>query len=298
MPGAGRTEPDLPPLRRIGMYRQNRKHEDRKKPQRGTTLTVAAVAALVPLAAACGSEKAADGTGSGSAGTGGQRVTGVRWSIDSVTVDGTTHRAPDAAHVRIDDSGRAEGSTGCNGFSARADVEERDEGGRVRLSDAMFTEMGCDKVPADFEKSLGRALTTGPLTTEGEGERLTLTTADGDTVRLSRSEDVSLYGTGWVVDAPGQQGDRGRARLTFDRDAQTVSGRLPCNRVSAGATVGDGRIVLGAPSTTRMMCEGSLMDAEKRLLGLFDGKVDYRIDHETLTLTSEDGTTVRAVAEQ
>ncbi|MEU9653343.1 META domain-containing protein [Streptomyces sp. NPDC048110] len=286
------------------MYRQSRqnrkhaKHEAGKKPQRGTTLTVAAVAALVPLAAACGSEKAADDTGSGSVGAGGQRVTGVRWSIDSVTVDGTTHRAPDAAHVRIDDGGEAAGSTGCNSFSARAAVEDRGEGERVRLSDAMFTEKACAKVPADFEKSLGRALTTGPLTAEGRGERLTLTTADGDTVRLSRSENASLYGTEWVVDAPGQQGDEGRARLTFDRDAKTVSGRLPCNRVSAGATVGDGRIVLGAPSTTRMMCEGSLMDAEKRLLGLFDGKVDYRIDHETLTLTSEDGTTVRAVAEQ
>ncbi|MEV7205840.1 MULTISPECIES: META domain-containing protein [unclassified Streptomyces] len=286
------------------MYRQSKqnrkhaKHETRKKPQRGTALTVAAVAALVPLAAACGSEKAADDTSSGSVGAGGQRVTGVRWSIDSVTVDGTTHRAPDAAHVRIDDGGEAAGSTGCNSFSARAAVEYGGEGERVRLSDAMFTEKACDKVPADFEKSLGRALTTGPLTTEGGGERLTLTTADGDTVRLSRSEDASLYGTEWVVDAPGQQGDEGRARLTFDRDAKTVSGRLPCNRVSAGATVGDGRIVLGAPSTTRMMCEGSLMDAEKRLLGLFDGKVDYRIDHETLTLTSEDGTTVRAVAEQ
>lgn len=40
------------------------------------------------------------------------------------------------------------------------------------------------------------------------------------------------------------------------------------------------------------------MDAEKRLLGLFDGKIDYRIDHETLTLTSEDGVTVHAVADR
>ncbi|MFJ6074749.1 META domain-containing protein [Streptomyces sp. NPDC093065] len=296
------------------MYRQNRKTQQQKTQQkktqqnrqtrprtrgqqRGTTLAVAAVAALVPFAAACGSEKAGD-SGSGSADAGGQRVTGVRWSIDSVTVDGTTHRAPDAAHVRIDDGGEAAGSTGCNSFSARADIEDRGDGARVRLSDAMFTEKACDKTPAGFEKSLGRALTTGPLTTKGEGERLTLTTADGDTVRLSRSEDAPLHGTKWVVDTPGHKGDEGRARLTFDRDAKTVSGHLPCNRVNASATVGDGRITLGAPSTTRMMCEGSLMAAEKRLLGLFDGKVTYRIDHETLTLTSEDGATVRAVAEQ
>ncbi|MFD6192694.1 META domain-containing protein [Streptomyces sp. NPDC060275] len=271
----------------------------RQKQQRSTTLTAAAVVALVPLAAACGSEQA-DGTGSGSVGAGGQRITGVRWSIDSVTVDGTTHRAPDAAHVRIDDGGEAAGSTGCNGFSARAAVEDRGEGDgrRVRLDDAMFTEKACAKTPADFEKSLGRVLTTGPLTTESEGGRLTLTTADGDTVRLSRSEDASLYGTKWAVDAPGRKDGKGRAHLTFDQDAKSVSGRLPCNHVNAGATVSDGRITLGAPSTTRMMCEGSLMDAEKRLLGFFDSKVDYRVDHETLTLTSEDGATVRAVADQ
>lgn len=283
------------------MYRQKRKYESRKKQQRSMTLTVAAVAALVPLAAACGSEQA-DDAGSDRVGAGGQRVTGVRWSIDSVTVDGTTHRAPDTAHVRIDDGGRAAGSTGCNSFSARADVQDEGDGDgdgrRVRLSDAMFTEKACAKTPAGFEKSLGRALTTGPLTTKGEGERLTLTTADGDTVRLSRFEDVSLHGTEWVVDTPGQKGEKGRAVLTFDQDAETVSGRLPCNRVNAAATVSDGRITLGAPSTTRMMCEGSLMDAEKRLLGLFDSKVTYRIDQQTLTLTSEDGVTVRAVAAQ
>jgi heat shock protein HslJ len=264
----------------MGMYRQ--------KQQRSMTLTVAAVAALVPLAAACGSEKADDKNVSAGVGT---PITGVRWNIDSVTVDGTTHRAPDAARVRIDDGGEAAGSTGCNSFSARADVD----GERVRLSDAMFTEKACDRTPVDFEKSLGRTLTTGSLTTSTAGDRLTLTTADGDIVRLSRSEDASLYGTKWTVDAPGQQG---RTHLTFDQDAKTVSGRLPCNHVNARATVSDGHITLGAPSTTRMMCEGSLMNAEKRILGVFDGKAEYRIDHETLTLTSENGATVRAVAEQ
>ncbi|MER7055193.1 META domain-containing protein [Streptomyces sp. NPDC000351] len=273
------------------MYRQKQQKQPKQKQRRqkrGMRLTVAAVLVLVPLAAACGSEKA-DG-GSGSVGAD-KPVTGVRWSIDSVTVNGTTHKAPDAARVRIDDSGEAVGSTGCNTFSARAAVD----GERVRLSDAVFTEKACDKTPIDFEKSLGRTLTAGALTTDTTGERLTLTTSDGDTVRLSRQPDASLYGTKWTVTAPGQ---KGRTHLTFDRDAETVAGRLPCNHVNARATVSDGHITLGAPSTTRMMCEGSLMDAEKRMLRFFDGRADYRIDHETLTLTSEYGTTVRAVAGQ
>ncbi|MFE0785168.1 META domain-containing protein [Streptomyces mutabilis] len=259
----------------------------RQKQQRSIPLAVAAVAALVPLAAACGTEKA-DG-GSGSVGAG-KPVTGVQWSIDSVTVDGSTHKAPDSARVLIHESGEAVGSTGCNTFSARADVD----GERVRLSDAMFTEKGCTDTPPAFEKSLGRAL-DADLTAETRGERLTLTTADGDTVELSRPKDASLHGTKWTAtSADGKI----RTQLTFDKEAKTVAGRLPCNHVNAKATVGDGHITLGAPATTRMMCEGSLMDAEKRILGFFEGRVDYRIDHETLTLTREDGETLRAYADQ
>ncbi|MEU3662670.1 META domain-containing protein [Streptomyces sp. NPDC032940] len=262
----------------------------RQKQQRSMTLTMAVVAVLVPLAAACGSEKAGgERTGSGSVGAD-RQVTGVRWSIDSVTVDGTTHQAPGEARVRIDAGGEAAGSTGCNTFSARADVD----GERVRLSDAAFTERACDKTPPEFEKSLGRVLTAGPLTADAESGRLTLTTSAGDTVRLSRSDDAPLYGTEWTVTTPGGKGE---ARLTFDQEKGTLSGRLPCNRVNAEATVRDGHITLGAPATTRMMCEGSLMDAEKRMLRFLEGRLDYRIDHETLTLTSEDGTVVRAAAD-
>ncbi|MEV5885409.1 META domain-containing protein [Streptomyces sp. NPDC052020] len=265
------------------MYRQKDKKRQR------TTLAVAA-AALLPLAAACGSERA-DG-GSASAGAGRAPVTGVHWKIDSVTVDGATHRAPRRAHLRIEAGGRAEGSLGCNRFTARAAVDAD----RVRLSDATATEMACDDIPMAVEEALGRALTAGPLTTDADGDRLTLTTPGGDTVRLSRAQDAPLYGTTWTVTEPG--GGAGRAHLVFDDAKNSVSGRLGCNTARAGATVRDGHITLGAPVTTRMMCEDSLMDTEKRLLRLFDGPLSYRIDQRTLTLTSENGQTVRAVADR
>ncbi|MBQ0881849.1 META domain-containing protein [Streptomyces sp. RT42] len=274
------------------MYRQKQQRSvpptgHRTGRVRPLALVAVAVAALAPLAAACGTEKA-DG-GSGSVGAG-EPVTGVPWSIDSVTVDGTTHKAPGSARVVIHESGEASGSTGCNTFSARAEVD----GERVRLSDPMFTEKGCADTPPDFEKSLGRTLATS-LTARTEGDRLTLTTSDGDTVELSKPKDASLYGTEWTIT---QAEGKARARLTFDKDAKTVTGRLPCNHVNAKATVGDGHLTLGAPATTRMMCEGSLMDVEKRMLGFFEGRVDYRIDHETLTLTREDGETLRAYADR
>ncbi|GGV75843.1 lipoprotein [Streptomyces griseoloalbus] len=259
------------------MYRQ--KHQQR--------MTLMAVAVLVPLAAACGSERA--GAGSGTAGVD-EPVTGIRWSVDSVTVDGTTHRAPGSAHVTLDDKGRAEGSYGCNTFSSKAAVD----GDRISLSDAASTEMACDDQPMDFERALSRTLADSALKADVKGDRLTLTTDAGDTVRLSEAKDTPLAGTKWTVTTPATDS---RAHLTFDEKKGTVSGSLGCNQVNAEATVRDGHITLGAPSTTRMMCEDSLMDSEKALTKLFDATLAYSIDHRTLTLTSENGAEVRAVAE-
>ncbi|MFF5155975.1 META domain-containing protein [Streptomyces sp. NPDC000348] len=249
------------------MYRQRHK-------QRMTILTTAAV--LVPFLAACGNEE--------------PPVTGVRWSIDSLTVDGTTHRAPDGAHLTLDGDGRAEGSYGCNTFGAGAAVD----GDRITLSDTASTEMACDDKPMDAERALSRTLADGALRSEVDDDRLTLTTGSGDTVRLSRAGDAPLYGTRWTLTTPAVDG---RAHLTFDKEG-TVSGRLGCNHVNADATVRDGHITLGVPSLTRMMCEDSLMDDERALTKLFDGTADYRIEGRTLTLTSENGTSVRAVAER
>ncbi|MEU1849146.1 META domain-containing protein [Streptomyces sp. NPDC019990] len=250
-------------------------------------ITLTAAAMLVPLMAACGSEKA-DGAG---ASAGADRpVTGVRWNVDSVTADDRTQKAPTGAHMTID-KGRAEGSFGCNHFGAEATVD----GDRVRLSKTMSTEMACENKPMAFEEVLARTLSDQELKSEVDGDRLVLTTDRGDTVRLTRAEDAPLSGTEWTVTTPETDG---RAHLTFDEKKGTVSGSLGCNKVNAEATVRDGAVTLGPPATTRMMCEDSLMADEKALLRLFDGTVKYRVDHQTLTLTSENGPTVRAVAER
>ncbi|MBV7699542.1 META domain-containing protein [Streptomyces sp. TRM70350] len=263
-------------------------------------ITLTAAVALLPLAAACGSEQAGSTTADVK-----KPVTGVHWAVDSVTVDGKKHEAPTDAHVTIDESGTAQGNYGCNHFSAQASFD----GDRVRLGDATVTEMACAEEPMAFEENLARTLADGPLKTEVSGDRLTLTTGAGDTVRLTEERPAPLYGTKWTVTTLGEggpdgvaeplpEGAEGTAHLTFDKATGTVSGRLTCNKVNAEATVRDGRITLGPASTTRMMCEASLMAVEKRLLRLFDGTASYRLEHRTLTLTSENGETVTAVAER
>ncbi|MFD3503671.1 META domain-containing protein [Streptomyces sp. NPDC058676] len=272
------------------MYRQKDTQKDRQQVTPRDTrqhrqkqrLALTAAVALVPFAAACGSEKA-DGGSVGAA----PAVTGVHWTIDSVTVDGTTHTAPSDAHVEIAD-GKAAGNYGCNHFNAKAAVE----GDSVRLSDPMTTEMACEGKPMDFERTLARTLVDGALKTEVEDDHLTLTTEAGDRVDLTRATDASFYGTKWQVTSPAA---KSKAHLTFDKKAGKVSGSLGCNKVNATATVRDGHITLGAPSTTRMMCDASLMNVEKELLSLFDSTVSYRVDHRTLTLTSENDKIVTAV---
>ncbi|MCX4763230.1 META domain-containing protein [Streptomyces sp. NBC_01275] len=138
------------------------------------------VVVLGPLGAACGGERA-DGEQPGSAAVSpAQPVTGVRWNVVGVTVDGTAHRAPDGAHVEIED-GRAAGSYGCNHFNAKAVVE----GDRIRFSDARSTRMACADEPMEFERTLSRTLAEGTLTAEVGDATLTLSTTDGDQVRLT-----------------------------------------------------------------------------------------------------------------
>ncbi|MCX2922067.1 META domain-containing protein [Streptomyces sp. NEAU-W12] len=258
----------------------------RQKQQQRMPLAVAA-AVLVPFAAACGNEQA--GAGSGSAGAE-KPVTGIRWTVDSVTVDGTTHRATSDAYMTLSEGGKAEGHYGCNGFRADAALD----GDRVRFAAVETTVKACDEPLMDFEHLLGKTLTDGALRTEPGNDRLTLTSEGGDTVRLSRGGgNTPLYGTEWRITSPDAAG---RAHLTFDEEKGTVSGSLGCNRANADATVRDGHITLGTPATTRMVCEDSLMEAEKRLLRLFDTTLSYRVDHRNMTLTSENGTTVEAFA--
>jgi len=242
-----------------------------------------AVLTVLPLAAACGTERADGGSVSAE-----RSVTGVHWSVDSVTVDGTTHRAPTGANMTIED-GKAAGNYGCNHFTAKVAFED----GALRLSDTTTTEMACEERPMAFETTLARTLASSALKTDVTGDRLTLTTDGGDRVRLTEEKDAPLHGTRWDITSPAPTGE---AHLSFDEKTGKVTGSLGCNKVTATATVRDGHITLGAPATTRMVCDTSLMKTEKALLGLFDSTVRYELDHRALTLTSENGKTTNAVA--
>ncbi|WP_338897385.1 META domain-containing protein [Streptomyces sp. TG1A-60] len=267
-----------------------------------TALPLTALA-LLPLLAACGTESAGDGPGSRSVGSGSRaEVTGVHWKVDSLTVGGRTEQAPDDAYLRISDDGEVHGNYGCNTFGSTATFKK--DG--IDFATARSTEMACGDASMKFEETLARMLDAGTFTPGTADGELTLTTADGDTVRLSEEKPAELYGTRWRIDSlldhevatSLPEAAEGKAWFTLDKKAGTLSGSLGCNEVAAQATVSEGEITLGNPRTTRKMCSDSLMAAERTLLELFKGTVEYRIDHRTITLTSENNVGVGAVADK
>ncbi|MFF6780847.1 META domain-containing protein [Streptomyces sp. NPDC012510] len=267
-----------------------------------TALPLTALA-LLPLIAACGTEPAGD-SGSSSVGSGATKtaVTGVRWAVDSLTVDGRTEKAPDGAYLKIADNGEVDGNYGCNTFGSTAAF--KDDG--LDFEAARSTEMACGDASMKFEETFARTLDSEKFTAETTDGRLTLTTGDGDTVELSEEQPAELYGTRWRIDSLMDhdvatslpEAAQGKAWFTLDKKAGTLSGNLGCNEVSAKATVSEDRITLGNARTTRKMCSDSLMAAERTLLGLFKGTVEYRIDHRSITLTSENDAGVGAVADK
>ncbi|WP_193241621.1 META domain-containing protein [Streptomyces phaeolivaceus] len=261
---------------------------------------------LLPLVAACGS-----GTTSGSAGPSASKaseaptvlaasVTGVRWSVDSLTVAGEHSVAPDEALLEIAEDGEVNGTLGCNDFHATAEMTP----GTLEFTDWGLTEMACAKDVMAFEDSLRDTLTEGRLKPRVDGGELTLTTEGGDTVRLGKAKQAQLLGVTWTVDALVDDntatslpsGTLGKVWFTIDKRTSSFTGTLGCNRVTARATVGDGHLTLTRLGSTRRTCSGEVMKTERALKELLQKKLAYEVGPDNLTLTAEDGRELGAIA--
>ncbi|WP_030318262.1 META domain-containing protein [Streptomyces flavochromogenes] len=267
-----------------------------------TLASAASAAALALLLAACGTEGGSTGAGSGSDTVSPDLpVAGTHWTIGAVTVDGRRSAAPDGARVEFGADGRARGNSGCNTFGATVAVK----GDTLTVSPQEITEMGCPEDRQRFETELVKAF-TGPLKGKQEGEALTLTSPDGrNGLELTAEADLPLRGTTWKIDGlisgdtasslPAGSGDK--ARLVLGADGR-VSGNLGCNNFAATARVeGKTLTVEGPAATTRMMCTGPQMQLETKLYELLDGRLTYRLDHRTLTLTNAEGEGLGATAD-
>ncbi|MFI6696447.1 META domain-containing protein [Streptomyces sp. NPDC050433] len=261
-----------------------------------TTVTALTTLALLALAG-CGTDT---GRGSDGAAEAGSEVatdlplTDVRWSIESLSVDGKKTAAPAGASVEIDSKGKASAQTGCNSIGAQVTID----GDTITVGEKQTTLIGCPDELAAFEKALGGAF-SGKLKAKVEDKKLTLTGADGDSIDLSAEKPAPLVGTPWAVTGllsggttsslpKDKKGETGKATLTFAKDG-TVSGNLGCNTFSAPAKTTDTTITFGPVKATRKLCPEPGMSLERELLKVLKGKVTYEVHHRGLTLKTADG---------
>lgn len=247
-----------------------------------------AVLALSATATACGDDGAAPGTrpGRGFSGT---------WSVLSLTVDGRTLTAPDAARMAVEpgkgNDAVATGNYGCNGFTAEVVF---DTGSTMTVRPGASTDMACEDIR--FETEFAR-LFQGRLTIDRQPDALTLKTAEGNAISMTtkpRTPDAPLVGTAWTVDSltgggtasslPAQA--RGKAHFTVAADG-SASGSLGCNRFNAKATVEGDSLTFGPLTTTRMACTGPEGAIEQALTELFgSGPLGWKVQGDTLDLAS------------
>ncbi|MFJ2023785.1 META domain-containing protein [Streptomyces sp. NPDC087897] len=261
------------------------------------TLSVS-VLALLTLAA-CGTVSDSD-SGGGDTVQSDVPVTGVAWSVDSVTVDGKTTEAPAGARMEIGPKGRATADFGCN----KIGVDARVEGDRITFGKPVTTQMACGEDIEKFEKAAIDAM-GGELTATLSGKKLTLARQGGATMELSEEKAADPVGTRWTVTTlldgetattvPADLPEERAPHLTFGEDG-TVRGNAGCNSFSGKATVKGSTITFGRIMSTRKMCPEAEMEVENAVLTALGGPATYTVEGSTLTLHGKGGRGIGATA--
>ena len=78
-------------------------------------------------------------------------------------------------------------------------------------------------------------------------------------------------------------------QLTFDSNG-TMDANMGCNAISGDYTLSNGSISFGPVISTMMACMDNGSDKQERaLVSAFNNSVNYQIDGDTLTITTQDG---------
>jgi len=258
------------------------------------TLNLMALVSVAAVLSACGS---GDNTSDSSSTVGLDGTTFVSTSAEDAgkpfdLVPGTT------ITISFED-GRLSANTGCNTINGGYQLQD----GQLVVDEQLATtEMACDQERMDQDQWFIDFLTANPAVIQS-GAELTLSAA-ATTINFIDNKvanpDLPLTDTEWKLDALmaneaiSSVPTGVTSSLTFDNDGR-VQGNFGCNSGGGDYEVSDSTIEFGSMVSTMMACPGSASDVEASVLHVLDGKVSYRIDGQTLTLTKSDkGLTYRA----
>lgn len=214
---------------------------------------------------------------------------GTAWILSELP--GRTLAPGPAVTLRFAD-GSAQGSDGCNRFSA----PYRAAAGKFEVSgQGVSTMMAC--APELMQQATAfMAALNGAKAWRIEGRQLTLAAADGRKLASFTAQDMVLAGTSWRVTGinNGKQAvvsvlSGTSVTLAFAADGR-ATGSAGCNTFSAVYESEAPRLRFGQVATTRKMCAGTrTMDQELAFLRALQTVTAARIDGNRLELRTADG---------
>jgi heat shock protein HslJ len=214
---------------------------------------------------------------------------GRRFLSTGATVDGVDRPLVAGTRIALGFSdGHVSASAGCNSMGAAYSVD----GGRLRISDAAQTEIGCDPDRQAQDEWLFGFLGSGAAV-RLTGNDLALE-GDGTVIRLIDREiadpDLPLVGPVWTVvsiidgDAVSSVPDGVVATLRFGMDGR-VAISTGCNEGGGTVTISDGTLRFGDVALTKRACQGPAGELERVVLSVLGGaEVAFTIDARSLEL--------------
>jgi heat shock protein HslJ len=214
-----------------------------------------------------------------------------QWLSTEVTVGGADRPVePGTTLVVSFDDTTVSATAGCNRFGGSA----RWDGATLVVEGLGGTEMACpsplmrqDEWLVDFLTSLPQVAIDDDRMTMQSGET-TVSYVDGE----AAIPDARLEGTAWRLESFGETGPDGAVssvpagvRSTLRIDGGSLGLRPGCNTGGGDVEVAADSLVVDAVFTTQMACPGARQEVELVVLDLLQGRVDYRVEGDTLTLT-------------
>ncbi|WP_405138460.1 META domain-containing protein [Nocardia sp. NBC_01388] len=215
------------------------------------------------------------------------QVTPMGRSFVSTQVKGTAIPGGGPLTLKFAD-GRVSAGAGCNTATGPVTLD----GNTLEVGQMATTLMACPGDTAGADGWVDGLLRSAP-SWKLAGPDLTIT-GNGITVTLQDRKVAQpgkpLTETTWIVtellhtDAVvrSQTLDEVRPALTIAPDG-TLTGSAGCNQMNGRAEI-DGSDISFHVATTRMLCDPQVMDVERDVLAVLNGKATAAIDSDTLTL--------------
>lgn len=188
--------------------------------------------------------------------------------------------------------GVVSGSAGCNRYSGTYELS----GTSLEVAPELaVTRMACPEPVMEVESSY-LAFLPEATNVSVEGERLTMTGADGAPVATFTAQSQNLAGTRWVItDFNDHFGtvvssiDGTDPTVAFVRDG-TLNGTGGCNRFTAAYTTGDGIITISSLAATKNKCAepDGIIIQERRIKTALKTAATYLVEGDVLELRTID----------